>query len=87
MRYPSSSSGSNPLQKSSVSPMSVDLRCIVERSLREILLVCQEACAARQCAPKGSAEWHKRTGEILACSKFTSILYELQASIPPPESH
>jgi len=60
---------------------------MVERALRQILLVCEEACAARHAAPEDSAEWHKRTGEILACGKLTSILYELQAGIPPQERH
>jgi len=32
-------------------------------------------------AAEGSAEWHKRTGEILACGKLTNVLCNLQESI------
>jgi hypothetical protein len=56
----------------------IDAAELLEQSLREILLVCQEACAARQTAVKDSAEWHKRTGEILACAKLTDVLLKLQ---------
>jgi hypothetical protein len=65
----------------------MDAQRIVDRSLRQIMLVREQACAARQAAPEDSAEWHKRTGEILACGKLTSILCQLQASIPPQERH
>ena len=59
----------------------LDMQAVVEHSLQEILLVCAEACTARRSAPEGSAEWHKRTGEILACGKLTNVLYNLQESI------
>ncbi len=64
----------------------LDMQAIVEHSLQEILLVCAEACAARRSAPEGSAEWHKRTGEILACGKLTNVLYHLQESLRAQES-
>jgi MEDS: MEthanogen/methylotroph, DcmR Sensory domain len=51
---------------------------IVEHALREILAVCTEALASRRYAPKGSVEWHKRTGEILACGKLTTLFDRLQ---------
>jgi hypothetical protein len=73
--------------QSPASPVHLDVQRVVDRSLRQILLVCEEACAARQAAPKDSPEWYKRTGEILAYGKLTSILCELQASVPPHERH
>jgi hypothetical protein len=51
---------------------------IVEHALREILAVCTEALASRRYATKGSVEWHKRTGEILACGKLTTLFDRLQ---------
>jgi hypothetical protein len=59
----------------------------VERSLREILLACVEACAAMRCAPEGSAEWYKRTGEILAHGKLTHVIYNLQHFVRTQERH
>jgi hypothetical protein len=59
----------------------------VELSLLEILLACEEACAARRSAPKGSAEWYKRTGEILAHGKLTHVLYNLQEFVRTQERH
>jgi hypothetical protein len=66
-----------PIAQQSIAPQT-DAVELVEQSLREILLVCEEACAARQTAVKNSAEWHKRTGEILACGKLTDVLFKLQ---------
>ena len=58
-----------------------DVQSIIERSLEEVLSLCQDAAAARRCATEGSAEWHKRTGEILACAKFTSVLSPARACL------
>jgi hypothetical protein len=55
--------------------------CTILGHPRAILLVCAEACAARRSAAEGSAEWHKRTGEILACGKLPNVLCNLQESI------
>jgi hypothetical protein len=51
---------------------------IVGDALQEILVVCAEAVALRQRAAEGSVEWHKRTGEILACGKMTTLFDRLQ---------
>jgi hypothetical protein len=51
---------------------------IVEHALQEILAVCAEALASRRCATKGSVEWQKHTGEILACGKLTNLFDRLQ---------
>lgn len=51
---------------------------IVEQALREILVVGAKALASRRLATEGSAEWHKRTGEILACGKLTALFDRLQ---------
>ena len=64
--------------ESSVLP--TDVHDIVERCLREVVLVCEQACASRQSASEGSPEWYKRTGEILACAKLTSVFCKLQQS-------
>ena len=64
-----------------------EVRRIVERSLQEVLLLCQQARAARQAAAEGSAEWHKRTGEILACAKLTKLLSQLQVSTSETTIH
>jgi hypothetical protein len=45
--------------------------------LDEIFAFCSHACDARQTACEGSAEWHKRTGEILAYARMTSLLSRL----------
>ena len=37
--------------------------------------------ALRQRAAEGSVEWHKRTGEILACGKLTTLFDRLQKFI------
>ncbi len=51
---------------------------LVKRTLKEILDYCGEVMDSRQQAAEGSAEWHKRTGEILACARLTSLLWELE---------
>jgi hypothetical protein len=51
---------------------------IVEHTLQEILNVCAEALASMRYTTKGGAEWHKRTGEILACGKLTTLFDRLQ---------
>jgi hypothetical protein len=50
----------------------------IEKALRGILAACEESCAERRGAVPGSAEWHKRSGEILAYGKLTHVLHELQ---------
>jgi hypothetical protein len=51
---------------------------LVKRTLKEILDYCGEVMDSRQQAAEGSAEWHKRTGEILACARLTSLLWDLE---------
>jgi hypothetical protein len=46
--------------------------------LDEIFALCQDACDARKAASQGSAEWHKRTGEVLAYARVTSLLCKLE---------
>jgi len=46
----------------------------IKEALNEIHAFCGDACVARRAARKGSAEWHKRTGEILAYGRMTSLL-------------
>jgi hypothetical protein len=58
-----------------------DLNNLLEQSFREVLLTCQDACAARQSAVEGSAEWYKCTGEILACGKLTKVLSKLHEDL------
>ncbi len=43
-------------------------------ALDEIHAFCADAWDARQAARQGSAEWQKRTGEILAYARMTSLL-------------
>jgi hypothetical protein len=62
-----------------------DLERVVERSLREILVACQEAHAARCSASEGSEEWHRHTGEILAYGKLTHVFCHLQKHLRVPE--
>jgi hypothetical protein len=54
---------------------------IVEHTLQEIFVVCAEALASMRCATEGGAEWHKRTGEILACGKLATLFDRLQRFI------
>ena len=86
MRYPSMSVQSC-LAPSPASRSHLEARSIVERGLSQIMLACEEACAARLTTAEGSAEWHKRTGEILAYGKATSLLCRLQAALPQQELH
>jgi len=86
MRYPSFSLPSS-FVPTPVSLSHSETRNIVERALRQIILACEDACAAKLIAPQGSAEWCKRTGEILAYGKVTSMLCRLQTAIPPQELH
>lgn len=81
MPYPSISEDCGSLLQPELSVAQMDVHDIVERSLREVLLICEQACATRQTAPEGSPEWYKRTGEILACAKLTSVLCRLEQSV------
>jgi chaperonin cofactor prefoldin len=47
-------------------------------ALDEILNLCGQALSERDRADEGSAEWHKRTGEVLAYAKMTSVLDKLE---------
>jgi hypothetical protein len=49
--------------------------------LDEIFALCQDACDARKAASQGSAEWHKRTGEVLGICAGDLIV--MQARIAP----
>jgi hypothetical protein len=81
MPYPSISEDCGSLSQLEPSVAQTDVHDIVERSLREVLLICEQACATRQSAPEGSPDWYKRTGEILACAKLTSVLCKLEQGI------
>jgi hypothetical protein len=52
--------------------------------LDEIFAFCSDACDARQTACEGSAEWYKRTGEILAYARMTSLLSRLETAANVP---
>jgi hypothetical protein len=52
--------------------------------LDEIFAFCADACDARRTAFQGSAEWHKRTGEILAYARMTSLLSRLETATNVP---
>lgn len=67
--------------------LSADLCRSVQRSLRDILLACQQACVARRSAAEGGAEWHKSTGEILAYGKLTQVLCNLQDCVRVQNHH
>jgi hypothetical protein len=54
--------------------------------LREVLQACEDACCRRRSAPRGSAEWHKSTGEILAYGRLTYTLEKLRACLGAPSS-
>jgi len=51
---------------------------LVKGALDQILTFCGDACTAREEAEEGSAEWHKRTGEILAYGRMTYSLSKLE---------
>jgi hypothetical protein len=51
---------------------------IAIEALDELLEHCGQALSERDRAEEGSAEWHKRTGEILAFAKMTSVLDKLE---------
>ena len=51
---------------------------LVKDALDEILTFCADAYTAREEAKEGSAEWHKRTGEILAYGRMTFSLSKLE---------
>jgi len=50
----------------------------VRYALAEIFAFCANAYEARESACEGSAEWHKRTGEVLAYARMTSLLSRLE---------
>lgn len=50
----------------------------VKDALDEILTFCADAITAREEAEEGSAEWHKRTGEILAYGRMTCSLSRVE---------
>jgi len=52
--------------------------------LDEIFAFCSDAWDARQSAHENSAEWHKRTGEILAYARMTSLLSRLETAADVP---
>ena len=56
----------------------------VKAVLDEIFAFCSDACDARQSACAGSAEWYKRTGEILAYARMTALLSRLEEPTLPP---
>jgi DcmR-like sensory protein len=51
---------------------------LVKRTLKDILDYCGEVMVERRRAATGSAEWHRRTGEILACARLTSLVSRLE---------
>lgn len=51
---------------------------LVKRTLQQILDYCGEVMVERRRAAEGSAEWHKRTGEILACARLTNLISRLE---------
>jgi hypothetical protein len=51
---------------------------IATDALDEILQHCGQALSERDNAEEGSAEWHKRTGEILAYARMTYALDKLE---------
>jgi len=53
----------------------------IRTTLNEIHAFCSDACDARQAAREGSAEWHKRTGEVLAYARMTAMLSMLEEGI------
>ena len=67
-----------PFDAPQLADLSADLRRVLQISLRDILLACKDACAARRSAMEGGAEWHRSTGEILAYGKLTHVLFNLQ---------
>jgi hypothetical protein len=46
--------------------------------LQEISEFCSDAIDAQSAACEGSAEWHKRTGEILAYAMMTALLSRIE---------
>jgi hypothetical protein len=55
----------------------------IKITLDEIFAFCSDACDARQSAHENSAEWHKRTGEILAYARMTALLSRLEKLANP----
>jgi len=53
----------------------------VEEVLFDILVASQAAGSARQLAAEGTAEWYKRTGEILAYGRLTHLFCRLQCQV------
>jgi hypothetical protein len=56
----------------------------VEVVLEEIFAFCSDAFDAQRAACVGSAEWHKRTGEILAYAVVTALLSRIEAAVKTP---
>ena len=52
--------------------------------LEEISAFCSDAFDAQRAACVGSAEWHKRTGEILAYAMMTALLSRIEAAVKTP---
>jgi hypothetical protein len=50
----------------------------IQEALETILAFCADAYDARENACEGSAEWHKRTGEVLAYARMTSLLWGIE---------
>jgi hypothetical protein len=56
----------------------------VKVALEEISALCSDAFDAQRAACVGSAEWHKRTGEILAYAMITTLLSRVEAAVRTP---
>jgi len=62
------------------------LRDRIQEALEIILAFCADAYDARGNACEDSAEWHKRTGEVLAYARMTSLLWVIEEVAARPFS-
>ena len=60
--------------------VAVEVKIVLEK----ISEFCSDAFDAQCAACEGSAEWHKRTGAILAYAMMTALLSRIEAALEPP---
>ena len=59
----------------------------VKLALDLISQFCSDAFDAQNTASEGSAEWHKRTGEILAYALMTALLLRIEETAKTPSEN
>ena len=60
---------------------------LVDLLLKQIMELCGESCVTRRNSVSGSIEWHKCNGEILAYSRLTHFVEQLNSASGTRDRH